>query len=117
MGASHCRIDCLLACWDIGPGAREASEVSEILLGKGGEGHPLLCKHTPTNPEKKEWRNMAFKVEPVYCCCCCFWVFGFSFVLLSSASNLSASVLECLRKGKDFWNMVADSTFVSSLHK
>lgn len=63
-----------------------------------GRGYPLLCKHIPTNPEEKEWRNMAYEVEPV----------SFLWSLLSSARNLSVPVTECLRKANDLWKMVVD---------
>lgn len=108
--ASHCRLVCLLACWDRGPGTRESAEVWDVLLRKEGKGFLLLCKHIPKNPEKKEWGNIAFKVEPVFCCfVLCVVVFCYC-SLLPSASNLSALVTKCLWQGKDFWNMVADST-------
>lgn len=55
---------------------------------------------------------MAFKVEPVFCCfVVCVGFFCYC-SLLPSASNLSTLVTKCLRKGKDFWNMVADSTLL-----
>lgn len=31
-----------------------AAEVWEVVLGKGGEGYPLLCKDIPTNPQKRK---------------------------------------------------------------
>lgn len=108
--ASHCRVVCLLACWDRGPGTRETAEVWDILLRKEGKGFPLLCKHIPKNPEKKvekyglqSWTCFFFCFVVLFCCCCS---------LLPSASNLSALVTKCLRKGKDFWNMVADSALL-----
>lgn len=51
--ASHCRAACLLACWDRSPGAREAAEVWEVLLGKGGKGAPLAMQTYPHKPRKE----------------------------------------------------------------
>lgn len=61
---SHCRVACLLACWDRGPPAWEAAEVWEILLGKGKGGTPCYANISPLIQKRKNGEIWPTQLNP-----------------------------------------------------
>lgn len=78
--------------------------------GRKERGSSCYVNISPKTQKRKSGEIWPSKLNLFFVALCCVLLFFCYCSLLPSASNLSALVTKCLRKGKDFWNMVADST-------